>query len=164
MSQGPHKMRIKVLHGDEELTFKPDEFHPKLQDARQNAALQFIKWLAHSQLTGEQLVLSEGRATHSQCEEEEAPHTEREECLTAPLLCYFDFVRAMALQFALNHEAEVWSQPSPLTASDKVVLEGRVIEDMLGDQSLMKITLEPGQQLVEGDVKAYRGKCVHECW
>ncbi len=157
-------MRIKVLHGDEELTFKPDEFHAKLQDARQNAALQFVKWLAHAQMTGEQLVLGEGEQ-HVLHEDEEASdhesHAPIEECHTAPVFAYFDFVRQMAQQFKLDHEAEVWSQPSPVTACDKVVLEGRVIEDMLGDLSLMKITLEPGHVLVEGDVKAYRGKCDH---
>ena len=159
-------MRIKVQHGDEELTFKPDEFHAKQQDARQNAALQFIKWLAHWQMTGEKLVLREDSATHdTDAEGEEEEHeteTERvtlkEEELTAPVFAYFDFVRAMAQQFKLNHEAEVWAQHAPVAAEDKIELERREIQDMLGDLSLMKIILEPGHKLVEGDVKAYRGK------
>jgi FK506-binding protein 6 len=162
---GPHKVHIKVQHGDEELTFKPDEFHAKQQDARQNAALQFIKWLAHWQMTGEKLVLREDCAAHdtdAESEEDEhEPETERvtlkeEEELTAPMFAYFDFVRAMAQQFKLNHEAEVWSQHAPVAVENKTELEGREVQDMLGDLSLMKIILEPGHKLVEGDVKAYR--------
>lgn len=157
-------MRIKVQYGDEELAFSPDEFHAKLQDARQNAALQFVQWLAHYQMTGEKFLLREDAATPATgtegTEDEHDSDTElsaAQEELAAPVFAYWDFVRAMALQYQLEHDAAVWSQPSPVTSADKLSLEGYVLQDMLGDLTLMKLVLVPGQQLVEDDVKAYRG-------
>ena len=146
-------MRIRVMRGDEELlAFKPDEPHANQQDARHNAALQFVKWVAHSQMTGEDLLRDE-HAVHSNDEHGD----ESDECVP-PVFSYFDFVKMMATQFKLDHEAEVWSQPSPVTAPNAVVLDDHVIEDMLGDQSLMKMTLESGRELVDDEVKSYRGK------